>query len=147
MNEVIETPTEILTDGEKIDRLEAALSQLPQLDHQIAHFFTPGMYLRRIIMPAGSIYTSKIHKTRHPYFVMRGLVSVRREDGTWEHIVAPHFGITEPGTRRVLAVHEETEWYTAHATEETDLEKIEEQVIEKHDFRESLPKGEQNGLV
>lgn len=124
--------------GEKIDRIEAVLSTCPQLDHQMVHRFTPGMYLRQITMPAGSIYTSKIHKTEHPYFVMSGLVSVMREDGTWQHIKAPHVGITKTGTRRVLAVHEDTVWITAHATEETDLDKIEEKVIEPHDFRSSL---------
>jgi len=123
------------------------MATLPQLVHQVCHRFTPGLYIRQIVMPAGSIYTSKIHKTEHPYVVLKGLVSVMIEDGTWKHIGAGTFGITKPGTRRVLAVHEETTWLTFHPTSETDLDKIEEEVIEKHDFRESIAKGEQHGLV
>jgi len=124
--------------GVRIDLLENAMAALPQIDHRLTHRFTPGMYIRQIIMPKGSIYTSKIHKTEHPYVVLSGLVSVMREDGTWEHISGGHFGITKPGTRRVLAVHEETTWLTFHATDETDLEKIEQHVIEPHDFRNTL---------
>lgn len=122
----------------EIDRLESVLATCPQIEHDVTHTFTPGMYVRRIVMPAGSIYTSKVHKTEHPYVVTRGEVSVLQPDGTWQHIKSPYFGITKPGTRRVLAVHTETEWRTFHATNETDLAKIEKQVIEPHDFRESL---------
>ncbi len=141
MTEELTVPS-VLTVGEKIDRIEAVLSTCEQIDHQVSHRFGPGWYVRTIVMPAGSIYTSKIHKTEHPYFVLRGLVSVMREDGTWQHIRAPYFGITMPGTRRVLAVHEETEWKTFHATKETDLDKIEAEVITPHDFRESLTQEE-----
>lgn len=127
---------------DKIDRLEAVLSKCPQIDHHVEHIFSPGLYIRKLTMPAGSIYTSKIHKTRHTFVVVEGLVSVMREDGTWQHITAPFAGVTLPGTRRVLAVHEKTVWLTHHVTDETDLEKIEQQVIEPHDFRGSLTKEE-----
>lgn len=125
-----------------VDSMEAMLARCPQIDHRLEHRFTPGLYIRQITMPAGSIYTSKIHKTEHPFTMLTGLCSVLQEDGTWLHMKAPWFGITKPGTRRVLAIHEETIWLTFHPTEETDLDKIEEQVIEKHDFMESLKKGE-----
>lgn len=126
---------------EQIDALEATLSQCEQIDHHITHRFTPGMYIRQIIMPAGSIYTSKIHKTEHPFTMLKGLCSVKSVDGKWRHMKAPWFGVTKPGTRRVLVIHEETVWLTYHPTHETDLEKIEAELIEPHDFRKSLKKG------
>lgn len=103
----------------------------------VMHEFVPGAYIRKIFMPAGTLLTSKIHKTRHPYFVMTGHCTVATENGT-EEIVAPKHGITEPGTKRVLYIHQDTVWITVHPTDETDLEKIEDQIIAKS-FDEALP--------
>lgn len=94
----------------------------------LEHFFVDGAYIRKITMPEGMLLTSKIHKKRHPYFVIKGDVSVLTEEGAIR-IKAPYFGITEPGTKRLLYIHEETVWITFHVTQETDLEKIEKEII------------------
>lgn len=93
-----------------------------------AHTLTPGLYSRNLFMPAGSIVVSKIHKKKHQYVILRGRVSVLTEGGL-EFLEAPYCGITEAGTRRVLLVHEDTEWITFHPTEETDMESIEADLI------------------
>jgi hypothetical protein len=82
-------------------------------------------------MPKGSLVISKIHKMRHPYFVLKGDVSVLTEKGIIR-IKAPFADITPEGTRRLLYNHEETVWVTVHRTDETDLEKIESEVIAKN---------------
>jgi hypothetical protein len=46
-----------------------------------------------------------------------------------EVIEAPHYGITPAGTKRMLYTHSETQWVTVHVTDETDLEKIEAEII------------------
>jgi hypothetical protein len=48
-----------------------------------------------------------------------------------KRIKAPHVGITKAGTQRVVYTHEATRWATVHETEETDLAKIEAEVIAK----------------
>lgn len=115
--------------------IQAMMMAMPdkQLDLPPKHRFTPGMYIRELFMPAGSLIMSKIHKTEHPYVVSKGKVSVWIEGAGVEVITAPHTGITMPGTRRCLFVHEDTLWTTFHVTNETDLEKIEDQLIEKHE--------------
>ena len=85
-------------------------------------------------MPKEMFIASKIHKTDHPYFVMSGDVSVVTEEGV-VRIKAPYWGITKAGTKRALYTHEETVWCTVHVTKETDLKKIEEEIIAK-DFTE-----------
>lgn len=121
------------TEHARIDSLEEALLRYPEPDHMTVHRFTPGLYSRTFIMPAGSIYTSKIHKTEHQFAVLKGLCSVKNAlTGEWIHIRAPYLGITYPGTRRVLVIHEETIWTTFHPTPETDLEKLEQELIEPH---------------
>lgn len=115
---------------EAMDELEADLMAMPPVEMPLQHTFTPGLYTRTIFMPAGTMLTSKIHKTQHPYVVTRGRVTVYEPEGGTVEITAPHMGITQPGTRRVLYIHEDTVWSTFHATTETDPEKIEATITE-----------------
>lgn len=124
---------------EKMQIFEEALSQDKNAKFgddacPLKHTFADGMYIRQITMPANTFVSSKIHKTTHPYFVLKGNVDVVTEDGI-VNIQAPYWGITKAGTKRTLHVLEETIWITVHATEETDLKLIEAEVIAK-DFKE-----------
>lgn len=130
-----------------IDQLEhAMLENLPAIHCPVLHRFTPGLYIREIFMPAGSLITSRIHNTTHPYTVSKGVVDVWTDGCGWVRVTAPFTGITTPGTRRILFIHEDTIWTTYHpiatvSGEEQDLdiedqlkvvERIEEQIIEPH---------------
>lgn len=121
-----------------IDRLEVEMIRKPAVELPVEHRFTNatpgrpggGVYCRTIFMPAGTLLTSKIHKTQHQYFILRGKVSVWTEFEGWVTLEAPHHGTTEPNTRRVLYIHEDTTWTTCHPTDETDVAKIEADIIE-----------------
>jgi len=123
-------------DHARIDALEAAMlsGAAPAVDLPLVHRWTPGLYIREIFMPAGTLLTSKIHKTEHPYVVTKGRVSVYIPGVGVEELAAGHFGITKPGTRRVLYIHEDTTWITFHpnADDEGDLAVIEQRLIEPH---------------
>ena len=115
-----------------VDRFEESIvgSGLPLAQFPVVHRFTPGLYIREIFMPAGSVLTSKIHKTEHPFVISKGVVSVwTAEEGTIT-LNAPYTGITKPGTRRVLFIHEDTIWTTFHVGEENNVEAIEDRIIE-----------------
>ena len=122
-------------NDERIDELEVAIMDLPPHECVVKHTFTPGLYIRELFMPAGSLITSKIHMTEHPYVISQGVVSVQIDMGEWVLLEAPFSGVTKPGTRRVLYVHEDCTWTTFHINpdNETDIEKIEEKIIEKHE--------------
>lgn len=123
------------TMNERVDELEVAMvDNFPIIHCPVTHRFTDGMYVREIFMPAGSLITSKIHKTQHQYFVLKGKVSVWIDEGIEQIIEAPFIGITEPGTRRVLYIHEDCIWATSHPNPDNEtVEQIEERIIEKHD--------------
>lgn len=125
---------------QRLDSLELAMLQGGEaVDLPLVHRFTPGLYAREIFMPAGTLLTSKIHKTEHPYVVLSGRVSVYIPDKGVEHIEAPYVGVTEPLTRRVLYIHEDCRWVTFHPNPEDEtVEEIEERIIE----RRELPSGE-----
>lgn len=117
-----------------IDELEATmLDNFEIVDCPVVNRFTDGMYVRETTMPTGSLITSKIHKTQHTYFVMKGKAIVWI-DGVEHFIEAPYIGITEPNTRRVLYILEECTWATSHPNPDNEnLEQIEDRIIEKHD--------------
>jgi len=121
-----------------IVKFEEALGKLPEAKvgdaWPLKHKFVDGMYIREITMPKGLLVTSKIHKFCHPYFILKGDVSVLTEEGS-VRIKAPYYGITPAGTKRLIYNHEETVWVTVHRTEETDKESAEEELIAK-DFEE-----------
>jgi hypothetical protein len=115
---------------EKIDQVELAIaSGMDRVDCPVRHIFTPGMYGREIFMPAGSVVVSKIHKTEHPYIVSQGVAHVFIEGIGWHRIQAPFTGVTKPMTRRVLLIEKDCVWTTFHATEKTDVEEIEKDII------------------
>jgi quercetin dioxygenase-like cupin family protein len=97
-------------------------------EFKLKHEFGQGLYIRTLYMPKGMVMVTKIHRHRHPFFVIQGKVSVYI-NGETSHFEAPYKGITEPATQRVIYAHEDTEWVTVHATTETDLDKIEEELI------------------
>lgn len=141
---------EIHDSHRRIDHLELAmlhtaaanLDSTP-VDLPVWHEFTPGLYRRTIFMPAGTLLTSRIHNTRHPYVVLAGAASVYISGKGVELIEAPHSGITEPGTRRVLYIHRDCIWVTFHpinpdeeSVDDIDerLTTIESRIIERHEL-------------
>lgn len=100
---------------QKLDALESAiLDNLAPVHMPVTHRFTPGLYAREILMPAGTVLTSQIHETEHPYVVLSGRVRVAVPGGEPVILGAGHVGITKPGTRRALYIEEECRWITFH---------------------------------
>ena len=124
----------ILDIEESISKMDGALyaDAFP-----LKHSFGKGLYIREINMPKGSLVVSKIHKYEHPYFILKGDISVLTEGGE-KRIIAPYYGITPAVTKRLLYCHTDAVWVTVHATEETEVAKIEEEIIAK-DFDELVP--------
>lgn len=116
-----------------VDALEAAMLAEPQVTIEPVHRFADGLYAREITIPAGTLLTGKIHRTRHLNIVSQGDISVWSEGEPVRRIQAPFSFVAEPGTRRVGFAHADTVWTTIHATHETDLARLEAQLIEPHD--------------
>jgi len=94
----------------------------------VTHHFAPGLYAREIFIPAGTLIIGKIHRHAHVNTISKGRVVVATEFGKHE-LSAPCTFVSRPGTKRAVVAQEDTIWTTYHPTEETDLEKIEAQVI------------------
>lgn len=96
----------------------------------VRHLFSDGMYVREIFNPAGQLLVTKIHKQHHPFFLLAGEMSILTDEGV-THLQAPHYGITEPGTKRVIYTHTDCVFVTVHRTDSEDLNEIEQEVIAK----------------
>tara|TARA_R100001594_G_scaffold138808_1_gene182679 strand:+ start:7626 stop:8231 length:606 start_codon:yes stop_codon:yes gene_type:complete len=94
----------------------------------VKHSFADGCYIREIFNPAGELLITKIHKKEHPFFLLKGKMSILTENGV-EHLEAPHYGITKPGTKRIIYTHTDCVFVTVHATEKKDIKEIEKDVI------------------
>jgi hypothetical protein len=122
---------------EQIERLEAAILEMPQLEIKTTHYSAEGLYAREIFIPAGTLLTGKVHKCEHLNIVSKGKIVVWTEDGMKE-VCAPFTMVSRPGTKRVGLAVEDTVWTTIHATDirfeaepgEEVLLKLEQQLIE-----------------
>jgi quercetin dioxygenase-like cupin family protein len=114
-----------------IDVIQQELEQHAQLDLKLEHYFSKGLYARKLHLPQGSINVSKVHKYPSLSIIATGSVRVASTLGLHTYkagdvIVAP------PGMRRVVCALEDTIWVTVHENphEERDLERIERELIE-----------------
>lgn len=118
----------------EILELEAKIKEIPgalvgdNSECPLTHSFADGLYVREIFIPKGMLLIGKIHKKANPVFIMHGDISIFSEEGT-ERFIGPCYMISKPGAKRVGYAHENTIWIEVLATEETDLDKIEEQLI------------------
>ena len=111
-----------------ISNVEDVTSKLPQIDIPLNHYFSKGTYAREIVIPKGSFIVGKIHKFENLNIISKGEVSVLSIEGLVK-MKAPCTFVSSVGVKRMIFAHEETVWTTIHGTSETDLEKIESEVI------------------
>lgn len=136
MNETLTAPSpaELAKGCEALNQLERDLAKCPPVEHHEVHRFTKHLASREFHGKAGTLCTSKIHKTEHQFIISKGKVRIwSPETEEWELFEAPYHGITKPGTRRALFILEDLIFTTFHATDITDIEELEEWLCETTD--------------
>jgi len=113
--------------------LQEAIGDLPEVDCPLQHTFAPGLYIRTIFIPAGTLIAGKIHKHTHGNVLSMGEVLVITEEGGLERLCGPMTMVSAAGTKRAVRALTDVVWTTMHLnpTNETDLDKIEAEVIAK----------------
>ena len=115
---------------EQVEALQNRLAELPQVETTLHHLFAPGMYVRRLEIPAGSVVVGKKHRHSHPVMLTKGTATINTDRGM-ETIHAPHVWVSEPGAKRALVTHTDCEFVTVHLNENdtTDLDALEADII------------------
>jgi hypothetical protein len=132
MDKAVATPREITPyTKEQILRLEDALFKLPnQLDFEqyTEHFFAPGIYVRQLTIPAGTVLTGKIHRYEIMNILVSGTIKVTTDDGV-EEVSGPLIFNSKAGSKKAGFALTDVVWLNVHPTELTDLEEIERHFI------------------
>ena len=99
-------------------------------DCPVLNMFSDGVYARTVTMPKGSIIIGKKHLTRHLNIVLTGSAKVWM-DGEYMFVNAPDIIESKEGCTKVLYILEDMMWTTIHPTNETNVDIIEDTIIEE----------------
>lgn len=126
MNEITE---HFVPSRDQIDRLQAEMVQMPQAELTTEHFFSPGMYMRKVFRPAGTLIVGKVHKEPHFFMCAMGEIVAWTEKGMVT-LRAGDVVESKPGTKRVTMAVTDSIGITIHRTDKTDLDEIEVELLE-----------------
>lgn len=102
---------------------------MPQAKLVTEHFFSPGMYLRRVYRQAGTLIVGKVHKHPHFFLCAKGEIIAWTENGM-KRLKAGDVVECLPGTKRVTLAVEDSIGVTIHKTDKTDIAEIEDELVE-----------------
>lgn len=107
----------------KVEALQDAMTDFPQVECPVRHFFAPGLYAREMTIPKGVTAVGAVHKTKHLTTISQGRILMMTDDGVID-IIAPYTAISEAGIKRSAYALEDTVMTCYHPTNETDLDKL-----------------------
>ena len=109
---------------------EKYLLGFEQADCPVYHRFGPGIYIREVHLPANAFVMGHAQRYEHVNIFLKGAVAMVNDAGVVEIKRAPLFYIGKPG-RKVGYVVEDVVWQNVYATEERDIDALEEMFFEK----------------
>ena len=116
---------DIMVDYNKLTNTEAAT--------HLVHYFIPGIYVREIWLPAGTLCVSKTHKRDLICILSKGIFRIVSDEFT-ETIEAPYTFISKKGVKRAVFAFTDVVFTTIHRTDETDLTKIEDDIAQDETY-------------
>ena len=114
---------------EQIERLQGEMMQMPQAELQTEHYFSGGMYCRKLTRSAGTLIVGKVHKKDHFFLCAKGEI-IAWSEGGMRHLYPGDVICSKPGTKRVTLAVTDAIGITFHKTNKTNLDKIEKELIE-----------------
>lgn len=107
-------------------------------DSSLEHHFTPTiedygarLYARQCSVPKDMVFTGKLHRHPHIVSLISGKMAIVSEDGR-KVVTAPSTWAAPAGSKRAFYALEDSVLLNVHITkikDETDLDKLEEEVI------------------
>jgi quercetin dioxygenase-like cupin family protein len=102
-----------------------------EVDPQIEHHFSDGLYAKKMRIPKGYEAGQHAHKYSHLSILAKGRVLVKTDAGQKEY-AAPACIEIKSGVLHVIQALDDSEWFCIHATQETDVEKVDQVLIERN---------------
>lgn len=130
MNDLATTGQQALFALGSLEKPEAEMLQMPQVNCPVVHHFGPGIAIREVFMPAGTLAIGHKQKFEHLNIMLRGKVMVVGEDGMMHTLSAPLIFVGKPG-RKIGYVLEDMIWQNVYATDLKNADEVEAFFIEK----------------
>ena len=113
--------------------LAEKLGVRPQEECTVIHRFGPGIYIREAHYPAKVFMVGMFHTTAHYNQMLSGSMGVIDSNGEITYITAPLYFTAPPGSKVGFTI-EPVVWQNIFATNETDVEKLEEMFMTSPEF-------------
>ena len=118
---------------EKILALQDAVCNLPPVENMVTdHYFSGGMYCRRVWRPAGTIIVGKVHKKDHFFMCVSGEIIAWTENGM-RTLKAGDIVESKAGTKRATLALTDAIGVTFHVTDKRDFDELEADLVELDD--------------
>lgn len=135
MNDIVPLPCVLTAVGndptmEQLQRLQQRMIELGGDLHgpEPQHFFADGVYGRKLVIPAGVLLMGKMQRKANITVQLYGDIEVTTDNGP-RRIVGQSVFRAPPMTKRLGWTHAETAWITFHATDQTDILMVEQELI------------------
>jgi hypothetical protein len=115
--------------SEKVEKLLTQVEQMPQVDCQTKHYFGPSIYIREVTMPTGAVVIGKPHRKEHMCVMLQGRMIIVDAEGNQKELVAPMTFVGGAG-RKVAYILETTVFQNILATDETDIDVLENMLVD-----------------
>lgn len=106
------------------------LEKLTPVNIDILHHFSSGVYAKQLHVPAGHSVVQHKHSFDHMSILASGTVIVQTDEGQKEYTAPACIDIKKNKNHAIHAI-EDSVWFCIHATDETDVEKVDEVLIKK----------------
>lgn len=117
------------------------IDNLPKVHCPITHHFAPGVYLREMFIPKGTVAVGHFHKEQHFCTLVQGVALFIKEDKKPEMLTGPCTFLADPGHKIVYAATDIIV-QNVHPNPDniTDQDKLEELFIAKTGYFDALIK-------
>jgi quercetin dioxygenase-like cupin family protein len=99
-----------------------------EIDLGVIHHFSSGLYAKQMMLPADHFAVSHAHTYDHLSILAKGRVTVEIQGVETEYTAPTCINILA-GKHHKITAHEDSAWFCIHATDETDISKIDEVLI------------------
>ena len=128
------TPVDIITFDEVIcygiGQHSQTVIPLNEEASNTEHFFTEGVYARKMVIPAGTQVPTHEHVYDHLSILAQGRVRVAVGPVIQEYVAPAMIEIKKNVAHKITAITDSV-WFCVHATSATDIESLEQSVIAK----------------
>jgi hypothetical protein len=133
----VENPSALAITRNDVDQFERSLFEFARATNSevmpsVVNHFGPGVYMREMFLDAGVMVVGHSHKTEHFNILLSGTMRVVVDDKV-EEMTGPKIVLSSPGKKKIGYAITDCRWLTIHPTHETNLDKLEEDLIEKSD--------------